>query len=416
MANVQKYTRTAIGHLTKHYERGLGSDGELVRFGNQDIKTNESYKNYNLAPDRGMSQIEYINKRIGEVQCLERKDINVMCSWVVTLPKDGYTMQEQQEDFFKCTYDFLAARYGGKNAENVVSAYVHCDENQPHMHFTFVPITKDKKKGHLKVSAKEVLTRVDLQRFHSDLEKHLEAQLLLPVRPIGILNDATRWGNRAIKDLKRDSAHDKVNEIESKVATLNVEYEAKKAYVEQAIENSNLSMEIPDYAKVKTKGIFKKQEFVVVPRDKWEDKWVSVSDRYAVERAQQAFENAVKKLEDTPLSNEIKVLKKSVRLLEVGVHQLKFDRSKLKNEVKELKSDLNVKTIFNDILLDFIRSKNLFVEFNETLEKRKRKIREEQEKKKGEGELQKNKKDPSAQEKASEGDAPKKKKSKGKDR
>lgn len=41
----------------------------------------------------------------------------------------------------------MANRYG---KENVVSAYVHLDETAPHIHFSFIPITKDKKKGGFK--------------------------------------------------------------------------------------------------------------------------------------------------------------------------------------------------------------------------------------------------------------------------
>jgi uncharacterized protein YpbB len=43
------------------------------------------------------------------------------------------------------------------------------DEVQPHMHFAFVPVTKDKKKGNFKVSVKEVITKSDLKSFHQDL-------------------------------------------------------------------------------------------------------------------------------------------------------------------------------------------------------------------------------------------------------
>lgn len=37
MANAQKYTRAACGHLAAHYERRKDEKGEYVKFGNQDI-------------------------------------------------------------------------------------------------------------------------------------------------------------------------------------------------------------------------------------------------------------------------------------------------------------------------------------------------------------------------------------------
>ena len=39
--------------------------------------------------------------------------------------------------------------------ENVISAYVHFDEVTPHMHYAFVPVVEDKKKGGYKLSAKK---------------------------------------------------------------------------------------------------------------------------------------------------------------------------------------------------------------------------------------------------------------------
>lgn len=55
--------------------------------------------------------------------------------------------------------------------------------------------TIDKNKGIEKISAKEVITRTDLQNFHSDLAKHLEHSL---GHEIDILNEATREGNKSI--------------------------------------------------------------------------------------------------------------------------------------------------------------------------------------------------------------------------
>lgn len=86
MANCQKYTKSATGHLTKHFERGKDANGDYIRFGNQEINTEKSDQNYNLAPEH--NQIEFIRQRCSEVQCLNRKDVNVMCSWVVTAPKN----------------------------------------------------------------------------------------------------------------------------------------------------------------------------------------------------------------------------------------------------------------------------------------------------------------------------------------
>src|SRR5699024_6739173 len=57
--------------------------------------------------------------------------------------------EDETRQFFEDTLEFVKDEYG---AENIMYATVHLDEKTPHMHFGFVPLTKD---GRL--SAKEVL-------------------------------------------------------------------------------------------------------------------------------------------------------------------------------------------------------------------------------------------------------------------
>lgn len=205
LAHVAKWKRSSIGHLTKHFERGKDEQNNYVKFGNQDIKPDLTPLNYNLATHQTLDQIEFIHKRCNEVKCLNRDNVNVLCSWIVTAPKS--LPVEENEQFFKETYKFLSCRYGEKN---VVSSYVHLDETTPHMHFAFVPVTLDKKKNIEKVSAKEILTKNELKVFHGDLENYLTKTL---GHEIHILNEATKNGNISINDLKRKSAQERLAEI-----------------------------------------------------------------------------------------------------------------------------------------------------------------------------------------------------------
>jgi hypothetical protein len=91
-----------------------------------------------------------------------------MCSWVVTKP-DNITEAETKR-FFEETYKFLSNRYG---TANVISAYVHMDESNPHMHFAFVPVAHDTKKNRDTVAANKVINRSELQKFHPALTKHM---------------------------------------------------------------------------------------------------------------------------------------------------------------------------------------------------------------------------------------------------
>ena len=195
MANVDKFTRATTGHLCAHYERAKDDNGDYIRFGNQNIDVDRTSLNYNLAPEHDGGQIEFIRQRTSEVKCMNRADVNVMCSWVVTLPQ-GFS---RDREFFEETYNFLAEKYGEKN---VISAYVHMDEKQPHIHFSFVPVVIGKNDKE-KVSAKELLTKIELQQFHPALQVALETAL---GQDVPILNGATVGGNRTIEELKAEQA------------------------------------------------------------------------------------------------------------------------------------------------------------------------------------------------------------------
>lgn len=208
MAHVEKFTRAGCAQLFAHYERREGR-----KYGNQEIDRDKSYLNFNLAPCRNLSQNDYLQKRLNEVRVLNRKDVKVMCDWVVTIPKElKGERPDYQEVFFRHAYDFLEEKYG---KENVISAYVHMDETTPHMHFSFIPVTRDKKRGDLKVSAKEVLTRKELQGFHSDLQLRMRERM---GRDLSILNDATVNGNKTVAELKMaEKIRERELEIESAI-------------------------------------------------------------------------------------------------------------------------------------------------------------------------------------------------------
>lgn len=212
MAHLGKYTRADTGHLFAHYERKKDDEGHYIKFGNKEIDTSRTYLNYNLATKRDMSQYAYLKKRLEDVKCLNRKDVNVMCDWVVTMPQDlRYLHPEKQEEFFKETYKFLANQYG---EQNVLSAYVHLDETTPHMHFSFIPVVKDKKKGIDKVSAYQLFNKTTLQKFHPALKEYLERTLKVECN---VLNGATENGNRTITELKASQATEKLQKLENSI-------------------------------------------------------------------------------------------------------------------------------------------------------------------------------------------------------
>lgn len=348
MAHYMKHPKTALGHLGKHYERGKDESSEYVKFGNPEIDPQRTHLNYNLAPQH--NHMEFIKQRLSEVYCLNRKDVNVMCSWVVTAPKD--LEPRQQEDFFKESYKFLENRYG---KENVISSYVHLDETTPHMHFAFIPIVYDKKKDRYKVSAKERVNRFELKSFHSDYQEHLDRA---NVR-CNVLNEATREGNKSINELKRQSAterlqevnekaskivskaHNEVQAIKDSIIPLKAEYEAKKAYVREADRISQVSMMYPSEVKVTEKGFINKQKFVTVPAEMWEAKHISANEKSYLKRATEKLDKNIKEFKNTSTSDKIESLSKRVDELERKNSSLSSENRKLEAKIDKTYNKIN---------------------------------------------------------------------------
>lgn len=218
MASLCKATRGVSGNLFDHYERKKN-----IKFKNQDIDKTRSYLNYNLAPNRNLSQREILNNRLSEVKVLKRNDINVTCNWVITLPKTIKENSEEERLFFKEIYNFLKNRYGEKN---VISSYVHKDEITPHMHFCFIPVVIDKKKNIEKVSAFELITKKELNSFHKELNNYMTK---IFNRDIGILNGATANGNKTVLEMKNEQLEKELNKISNKTKKYNTTLEKIKS-------------------------------------------------------------------------------------------------------------------------------------------------------------------------------------------
>lgn len=187
MAHIEKYQASAIGRMCGHYERRPEVEHGYRR---ENIDPERTHLNYNLGPQRPASQIDFINSRINSLNLKRRvrKDAVKMCDCVLTMPQSLDPRRERE--FFEVAYSFLAQRYGH---ENVVSAWVHKDESTPHMHFAWVPVTKD---GRL--SAKSVVTRLDLKTLHPDMQVAMETALGCRVE---VLLDPEKAGEKQLSRL-----------------------------------------------------------------------------------------------------------------------------------------------------------------------------------------------------------------------
>lgn len=344
MAHMMKHTKASCGHMFAHFDR------KAENISNENLDRTRTHLNYNLAVNQQMEQGEFVRQRCSEVYCHNRKDINVMVSWIVTAPKD--LPEQEQNLFFKASYEFLQNRYG---KDNVVSAYVHMDEVTPHMHFAFVPVVYDQKKCIYKVSAKEAVDRSDLRTFHKDLQKHVERVL---GHDVSILNEATKNGNRSIEELKRQSAVERLQKVNSEafrivseaqkqakrvndsLVGVKAEYEAKKAYIRHADELSDVSVMYPEEATITEKGLLHKQKYVTVPAGVWEARHVSANEKACLQKATETFEKNIEDFKDNISVEKMDMLARKVKELEK------------ENELLKQFTNTYMDSIENDKMLD----------------------------------------------------------------
>lgn len=264
MAHYEKFAKQGLGHIFLHFRRGykLDKDGNkvYVNFGNKEIDTTKSHLNYNLnvneqgIPYNQEKQFERImqGKTLPSGATLvvnNRKDLKVLCSWVVSLPDDVRT--EDEDLFFKAVYDHLKEKY-----PHCVSAFVHKDEaGKKHLHYSLVPIFYDVKKNIYKVSANELVDRNALKTFHNELSNAVENALGYPVSIMTGESELRReQGLRGSVDILKFKAEkmleeyvalkDKFNESGLKLSADMAKYIVESGQKEQFVKYQKLKDEL----------------------------------------------------------------------------------------------------------------------------------------------------------------------------
>jgi hypothetical protein len=134
---------------------------------NPDIDTTKSKYNFHIVKPEGR-YYHFIQNRIEQAGCRTRKDSTRFVDTLITASPEFFKGKSPKEiqAFFQRAADFLIQRVG---RENIVSAVVHMDEHTPHMHLTFVPLTKDNR-----LCAKEILgNRASLSRWQDDFHAYM---------------------------------------------------------------------------------------------------------------------------------------------------------------------------------------------------------------------------------------------------
>jgi predicted nucleic acid-binding Zn-ribbon protein len=336
---------------------------------NKDIDWKRTKFNYDLHPSQSENFYRVIKQRISELDLKKavRKDAVVMVQVLVTSEYDFFKNMdpEKQEQFFKDSYEFLKDRYGERN---IISATVHLDERTPHMHFNFVPVTED---GRL--SAKSILTRQSLIKQQDDFQKCVGEKYGLQrgmtkeeriekgvqrknftVPEYKALMTEIQRKEKELEELKEKASNalqsvsktrDEVSTIKDALIPLQAEYEAKKAYVESCNKESNISMLIPEYAKVKKSLLG--NETVTVPLEKWEKRHISANEKKYLEDARKELEKSIIDFRKTASADYITKLENAIKSMNYELVNTKKDNEKLM--IKLNKSENEIDKIFEKV-------------------------------------------------------------------
>lgn len=140
-----KYKGPEIGRIEAHNERAKEKYAS-----NPDIDRSRSDLNCHLIhpPQHYRAEAE---RQIADAGCRVRSD-SIRLVEVLFTVSTGYFDDKSPDEiraYYERSLTFLKER---QHPETIVSAMIHMDEGTPHMHVTFVPLTKDKR-----LSAKDII-------------------------------------------------------------------------------------------------------------------------------------------------------------------------------------------------------------------------------------------------------------------
>ena len=160
-----RYKGPEISKIEAHNERT-----KKTYASNPDIDPSRTHLNFHFIdpPQHYRAEAE---RQIREASCRVRSDSNRMVEFVFTVSTgyfDGKSVEEIRAYYERCL-DYLKAR---QDESTIISAVVHMDEETPHMHVVFVPLTPDHR-----LSAKEIFgNRKKMIQWQDTYYEHMSKQ------------------------------------------------------------------------------------------------------------------------------------------------------------------------------------------------------------------------------------------------
>lgn len=286
-----KYKGPEISQIEAHNERTKESYAS-----NPDIDPTRTHLNFHLIEPTGKYRAES-NRQIKEAGCRTRSDsIRVMEALFTATPEffKGKKRSELKE-FFGEALEFIKQNQA---PETIISAVVHLDEETPHMHLCFVPLTEDKR-----LCAKEIVgNRKKLTEWQDKFWEHMVKKY--PDLERG--ESASETGRdhiptRVFKQMTRlTKQHDKLAELLSDMKFTN--YKERSAQIAAFLEKY-----IPDVAAMETQ--MKKYEKFFKTADGKQKALEKKNDELTAALEESEKESTVKKLQEMRLHSDYERVK-----------------------------------------------------------------------------------------------------------
>ena len=330
-------------------------------YGNPDIDSTRTHENiYYTKEDIKQIYSENFDEAVKEYNDRQKRSDRKIDDYYKKILHDKKTEPQREiivaigkaDDEIPCNYkkyilDHYMKGFQDRNPNlKVYNAVMHLDEANPHLHINYVPIYAASRGLKKRVGQNKAIEQQgfkDFEEWRGAETGVLEESMskLTIKREFKGSHDYMRVSEykeyaEALNELKMDVKS--LEGIKDTIIPLKAEFEAKKAFIRECDSESDISVGLPEYAKVK-KNLMG-QETVTVPIEKWKAKHVSANEKSYLQKAYSEFDHYVKKFEKrvedfnkTSSAQQIKVLEHKVKSLELKNDELFSENKKLKKDL-----------------------------------------------------------------------------------
>lgn len=301
---MQKLKGNAITGIQIHNQR----EKELA---NKDIDKEKTSLNYDLHNDNPVNYEEKFKEKIAKAGIEKYRSNAIKGIDILTTSDNDFfkkLSKEEQERYFKSSYDFICEKFG---KDNVIASVVHLDERTPHMHTTIVPITEDNR-----LSAKDIMRNpMMLKGYQTDYNNYMNERGFELER--GITSD------RKHIELEEFKQQTKLQELEQELQRKEQSFEDKKKNLDYKLFNYELGK------KIEIDNQLEKYE---------NQRKKAIEQELKQEKSLLSYENEELKIDNQNLKNTAQQLKQTIEQSKEKIEELKQLDNKIIDKSKELES------------------------------------------------------------------------------